>query len=138
MRFGVTSGMHHVSSETSTLRLRTLRRLLGRDRQLRVFNLSVLVGEVRWELANTRAIAAVVDDAGVLVGTASVVDIAGFSPDRAVGEVMETNAPTAAAESEVEDAWQLARAQRADRVVVISPKDELLGILSIGELAAAR
>jgi CBS domain-containing protein len=130
--------MHHVSSETSTLRLRTLRRLLGRDRQLRVFNTAALVGEVRWELANTRTIAAVVDDDGVLAGTVSVVDIAGFSPDRSVGEVMTTTAPTAAAESEVEDAWQLARKERADRVVVISPKGELLGILSIGELAAAR
>lgn len=138
MRFGVTPRMHHVSSETSTLRLRTLRRLLGRDRQLRVFNTAALVGEVRWELANTRTIAAVVDDDGVLAGTVSVVDIAGFSPDRSVGEVMTTTAPTAAAESEVEDAWQLARKERADRVVVISPKGELLGILSIGELAAAR
>jgi CBS domain-containing protein len=130
--------MHHVSSEATTLRLRTLRRLLGRDRQLRIFGAAASIGEVRWELANTRAIAAIVDDSGVLAGTASVVDIAGFAPDRAVGEVMQTNPLTAAAETEVEDAWQLAKTERADRVVVVSPKGELLGILSISELAAAR
>jgi Mg/Co/Ni transporter MgtE len=138
MRFGVNRRMHDASSEATTLRLRTLRRLLGRDRQLRMFGAAVSVGEVRWELSSSRTIAAIVDDNGVLAGTVSIVDLAGIAPDRSVGEIMDRSAPTAAAELEVEDAWQLARAQRADRVVVVSPNGELLGILSIGELAAAR
>jgi Mg/Co/Ni transporter MgtE len=137
-RLGVTSVMHHASFEATTLRLQTLRRLLGRERQLRVFGAAATIGEVRWELGDTRAIAAIVDDNGVLAGTVSYSDLAAGEVDQRVGDVMDRSAPTALAELEVEDAWQLVRAHRADRVVVVSAKGELLGIVSINELATAR
>jgi CBS domain-containing protein len=129
--------MHLVDSEIITLRLKTLRRLLGRERPLRVFDAGTSIGEVRWELAGTSAIAAIVGIDGVLSGTASFEDLSGFDPDVAVGDVMDRAAPTAEAELEVEDAWHLLQERHADRVVVVSPSGELLGILTSAELEAA-
>ncbi|HEY3806896.1 MAG TPA: CBS domain-containing protein [Kofleriaceae bacterium] len=129
--------MHLVDSESTTLRLKTLRRLLGRDRQLRVFDAGTSIGEVRWELAGTSAIAAIVGIDGVLSGTASFEDLAGFDPEVVVGDVTDRAAPMAEAEAEVEDAWQLLQERHADRVVVVSPSGELLGILTSAELEAA-
>jgi CBS domain-containing protein len=130
--------MHVVDSEGTTLRLKTLRRLLGRDRPLRVFDAGSSIGEVRWELAGTTTIAAIVGIDGVLSGTASFEDLAGYDPEVVVGDVMDRAAPMAAAEEEVEDAWQLLQERHADRVVVVSPSGELLGILTSSELEAAR
>ncbi|HEY1815695.1 MAG TPA: CBS domain-containing protein [Kofleriaceae bacterium] len=129
--------MHLVDSEIITLRLKTLRRLLGRERPLRVFDAGTSIGEVRWELAGTSGIAAIVGFDGVLSGTASFEDLSGFDPDVAVGDVMDRAAPTAEAELEVEDAWHLLQERHADRVVVVSPSGELLGILTSAELEAA-
>jgi len=130
--------MQHVDPNATTLRIQTLRRLLARDRPVRVFDATTSIGEVRWELADTRGIAAIVDDAGVLSGTATLDDLAAGQPDCSVSDVMDREAPTAPAELEVEDAWQLLQQHHADRVVVISPSGELLGILTIAELDAAR
>ena len=65
-------------------------------------------------------------------------DLAAGEPDVSVGDVMDRTAPMAAAELEVEDAWVLLQEHHADRVVVVSPSGELLGILTVAELAAAR
>lgn len=130
--------MHHADPNATTLRLQTLRRLLRRERPVRVFEATTSIGEVRWELADTHGIAAIVDAAGVLSGTATLDDLAGGAPDCSVSDVMERTAPTALPELEVEAAWQLLQQRHADRVVVVSPSGELLGILTIADLDAAR
>jgi Mg/Co/Ni transporter MgtE len=130
--------MQSVEADIPTLRLKTLRRMLGRDRVLRVFDARTSIGEVRWEVGNTHGIAAIVDHEGVLSGTVSLEDLAAGEPDRPVGDVMDRASPMAPAELEVEDAWQLLQEHHADRVVVVSPSGELLGILTVAELAAAR
>jgi predicted transcriptional regulator len=130
--------MLFVDPDVSTLRLKTLRRLLGRDRTLLVFDATTSIREVRAALALTGDVAAIVADGGVLSGTVSMDDVAtAEDSDAAIGDVMDRTAPLAPAELEVDDAFALVKEARADRVVVVAPSGELLGILTRAELEAA-
>jgi CBS domain-containing protein len=126
--------------EAPTMRLATLRRLVSATNQVLTYDQKVLVSEVADALRTTPGTTAVIiDDDGVLVGTVRLGDLRdGHDPASTVAAVMFRNAPIMTPDTEVSDALAMMSESASDRVLVVSPSGELLGILTDSDLDASR
>jgi Mg/Co/Ni transporter MgtE len=113
--------------EVPTLRLVTLRRLLAKEEPPAVLEPTATVDSL-----DTR-FAVVVDDGNVR-GTLSR-DDAWFAPDGARADaVMSTRFVALEPEDDADTALEALRVHDADRVVVISRRGELLGVLTSADM----
>lgn len=122
------------------MRLATLRRLVSATNQVLTYVQKAPISEVAQALAGTQgAVAVIVDDEGVLVGTVRPGDLRpGHDPSSTVDSVMFRNAPIMTPDTDVDDAIAMMSESASDRVLVVSTAGELLGILTDSDLEASR
>ena len=125
----------NLTNDAPTLRLVTLRRLLGRREPPMVFDTRTIVSLIARALATSPAtFAAIVDAASILRGTLCLADLADHDPAAAAEVAMVTLAPIMRPEDDVEDALLEMMAHAADRVLVVDSKGILLGVLTERDL----
>ena len=104
--WGIMTSMGRPPVEAPTMRLATLRRLVSATNQVLTYVQKAPVSEVAQALAGTQgAVAVIVDDEGVLVGTVRLGDLRpGHDPSSTVESVMFRNAPIMTPDTDVDDA----------------------------------
>ena len=128
---------HMLSDELPTLRLRTLRRLLA-GRPIVALHHAMPVAVARALFREARVpIAAVVDEGGdTLCGTIAWRDLRRVDDgERSLGEVMEHDYVTVAAESDLDAALAMMTEHGVDHVIVVGVDGELVGILDAHDLS---
>src|SRR5689334_4712118 len=115
--------------DTVTLKLQTLRRLVAGAPSHLIFDVRTNLGEIEGALlATPRAVAVIVDDAGVLQGTLRLQDLPGHDRSLAANAVMARDLLQAVPEQDPESALQVMRAHDVDRVLVVEANGTLLGV----------
>ena len=130
---------HHAplaSEDVPTQRLVTLRRLVSGRSHPPVFDQRARIHAVEGALREApEAVVVLVDHAGVLQGTLRLEDLhAGDARSMHVEAVMAREAPIMDPESSLEAAMSVMQAHQADRVLVVTPSGELLGVLTDDDL----
>lgn len=127
--------MAHAIDELPTLRLVTLRRLVGRTQPPVVFDQATPIGVVEDVLERQpSATAVLVDGAHVYQGTLRLADLADRERTLPAERVMAIGTPVLQAEDDLEAARLAMQRSETDRVLVIAPDGELLGVLTDRDL----
>lgn len=121
--------------EMPTLRLVTLRRLVRRTVPPVVFEQETPLGVIEDVLQQIPAATAIlVDGARIYQGTLGLPDVRGCDRTQSAEQAMTIDTPVLRAEDDVDVARSAMRT--TDRVLVIAPDGELLGVLTIDDLAS--
>lgn len=125
--------------EQPTLRLYTLRRLVRRTVPPIIFDHATPIGIVEDVLSQVpSATAVVIDEARVFQGTVRLIDLADRDRTAPIERVMTDVTPILLAEDDIDAAESAMRSFETDRIVVIAPDGELLGVLTDSDLAERR
>jgi Mg/Co/Ni transporter MgtE len=125
--------------DVPTLRLVTLRRLVKGVAPSLVFEETTPLESIAEALHDDPdATAVLVDRDSVLQGTLRLAELADWEGDVPAAWVMERGAPVLEAENDIEAARYAMRKGDTDRVVIVSPSGELLGILTDRDLTRSR
>jgi CBS domain-containing protein len=126
------------TDELPTLRLVTLRRLVRGTASPIVFDQETHVDEIEVALQGAPgAVVILVDGAGVLQGTLRLGDLRQLDPAARAAHVMSRGTPMIDAENDIEAARLLMKCSATDRLLVVTPTGELLGVVTDGDLATA-
>jgi len=118
----------------ATLRLITLRLLVRDTAAPIIFDVAVAIGEVERVLREQPEATAIFVDGGVLQGTLRLEDLFAIDPAERAENVMSREAPVIVAENDLAAAQRAMAASHANRIVVVNPAGELLGVLTEWDL----
>ncbi len=124
-------------SESPTLRLVTLRRLVAKATAPLIFDAATDIGTVvhRLEASATR-VAVLVDDGGVLEGTVCLDQLRDADHALPARAAMTMATPVLVSECDIGEARSAMMSHGSDRVAVITPAGQLLGVLTAADVGA--